>query len=145
MCSCILGPISSNCAPRPHRTPPPAGQFVRDNKKRRADARLRLQRVAHEAWGSAKELWVSERAMQLLTIWHRYAVFRTCKRADQGIPLFAEHVEKWTQFVTAYEDRKLREAAANRLFPLVRLPCWGIPSERCGTGWGWRAVECTTG
>ena len=97
-------------------------QFVRDSKKRRADARLKLQRVAHEAWGSAKELWVSERAMQLLTIWHRYAVFRTCKRADQGMPLFAEHVEKWTQFVTAYEDRKLREAAANRLYPLVRCP-----------------------
>ena len=94
-------------------------QVVRQRKKDFNDARIVLQRVAHDVWGNAKELWVSERAIQLLLMWHRYTVFMQCKRAGQGFPIFAMTIEKWDAFVDRYHDRKLRESLSKRLIPLV--------------------------
>ena len=78
-----------------------------------------LQRVAHDVWGSAQELWLSERVMQILLMWHRYAVFSRCKREGQGIPVFALTVEKWDRFLDVYHDRKLRETLSRRMIGVV--------------------------
>ncbi len=72
-------------------------QSIRTQKKRFNDARIMLQRVAHTAWGSVAELWVSERAVLLINMWHRcvdvvfwYRVavpcIRMCRAPTLGFP-----------------------------------------------------------
>ena len=99
-------------------------QIVRQRKKDLHDARVVLQRVAHAVWGSASELWLSERVILVLAMWRRFAVFCACKRHGQGVPVFSPQLDKWDAFVESYHDRKLREVASRRFTPLVRS-AWG--------------------
>jgi hypothetical protein len=76
--------------------------------------------MAHQVWGSASELWLSERTLSVIMMWRRYAVFRQFKREGMGIPVFASTVDAWDAFVDNYQDRQLRKVLAKRFTPVVR-------------------------
>ncbi len=99
--------------------------------------------MAHVVWGNAKELWMSERAVLVLHMWHRYTVYRSCRRTGVSSPVFAVALEQWDRFVEAFEDRQLRLAISKRLVPLVRErpPVRGKGGRGEGQGGGWERCE----
>lgn len=101
-------------------------QAIKRQQRSYARANQSLQRVARNVWGSARDMWITERLAVILEMWHRYALFRRCKRYGQGIPVFPTALTNWTTFVDNYQARKLRQRMSTHYMPKV-LFVWGLP------------------
>jgi hypothetical protein len=94
-------------------------QAIKRQLRSYARANQSLQRVARNVWGSARDMWITERLAVMLEMWHRYALFRRCKRYGQGIPVFPTVLANWTAFVDNYQARKLRQRMSTHYMPKV--------------------------
>lgn len=94
-------------------------QMVKRQQRAFARANLSLQRVARNVWGASRDMWITERVAIILEMWHRYAVFRRCKRYGQGIPVFPDALPLWTAFVDNFQARKLRARMSAHYMPKV--------------------------
>ena len=103
-------------------------QVTRAQKKAFNDARVTLQRVAHTVWGSATELWNSERAVLMLAILHRcvHCVFCTLLFSTSLGLVCPKHRRRCASFVSPMpctpRCSRGTVAAMRNLLPLS-FPC----------------------
>lgn len=92
--------------------------YLRVKLRRRKLAAVHLQRARRLG---RKTMWAPERAKLCLVLWHRYAVFKRCKRQNVTVPNFEEDVVEWSRFMNRRLYLQQKGAEAEKRAPRAIL------------------------